>query len=371
MSYFFRNGNNFTVADDNSVDIHKKLPAGNYIVKKDPMSGALFLQMVDSFKPNGKLYGTTTKDASRIINTYMSRDVSTGVLLTGEKGSGKTLLAKTLSIECANLGFPTVLINAAWEGDAFNKLIQDISQECVILFDEFEKVYDSDEQESILTLLDGVYPSKKLFVLTCNDKWRIDSHMRNRPGRIFYSLEFIGLEPEFIAEYCEDNLDDKTQIPNVIKVGAMFAQFNFDMLKALVEEMNRYKEPARLALRMLNAKPEFGGDSEFNISVSEDGKTLPAAWINNKRWEGNPLSVDHITIHIHRKVKKSPDEVDSLAAILDEDDEDDGYTALRVRGDELIAMFPQDGKFIFRTQDKYEVTLTRISKASSFHWDAF
>ncbi len=34
-------------------------------------------------------------------------------------------------------------------------------------------------------------------------------------------------------------------------------EFNFDMLKALVEEMNRYNETPTDALAMLNAKPEF------------------------------------------------------------------------------------------------------------------
>lgn len=371
MSYFFRNGNNFTVADENAVDMHKKLPVGNYIVKKDPMSGALFLQMIEQFKPIGKLYGTTTKDATRIVNTYMSRTASTGVLLTGEKGSGKTLLAKTLSIECAKLDIPTIVINEAWEGDAFNKLVQDISQDCVILFDEFEKVYDEEEQESILTLLDGVYPTKKLFVLTCNDKWRIDSHMRNRPGRIFYSLDFVGLESAFIAEYCADNLNDKSETANVIRVGAMFNQFNFDMLKALVEEMNRYNEPAKLALRMLNAKPEFSADSEFKIAVAEDGKTMPEAWLTNKTWEGNPLAMERLTVHIQKPTKSSSSPEPALDSWEDEADDNEGYIRLNVRGDEMIAMFPQDGKFIFKTGGKYEVTLTRITKAAPFHWDAF
>jgi hypothetical protein len=374
MSYFFRNGNNFTVADENAVDMHEKLPVGNYIIKKDPMSGALFLQMIEQFKPIGKLYGTTTKDATRIINTYLSRPASTGVLLTGEKGSGKTLLAKTLSIECAKLDIPTIVINEAWEGDAFNKLVQDISQECVILFDEFEKVYDEEEQESILTLLDGVYPSKKLFVLTCNDKWRIDSHMRNRPGRIFYSLDFVGLESAFIAEYCEDNLNDKSEIPNVIRVGAMFTQFNFDMLKALVEEMNRYNEPAKLALRMLNAKPEFSADSEFKISVSENGRPMPESWLTNSRtWDGNPLSMERLTVHIQRPVKSSSSPEPALDECwADEADDNEGYFRLTVRGDEMVAMLPQEGKFIFRTSDgKYEVTLTRVIKSAPFHWDAF
>jgi hypothetical protein len=67
----------------------------------------------------------------------------------------------------------------------------------------------------MLTLLDGVFPSKKLFILTCNDKWRIDKHMRNRPGCIFYMLDFKGLDADFIREYCEDRLDAKEYIERI------------------------------------------------------------------------------------------------------------------------------------------------------------
>jgi len=96
MSYFIRNGNTFRVSAEEAMDLHQTLPVGNYTVKQD-MFGNLFLEMVDSFTPLKKLYGSTQKNADRILNTYNSRDVSTGVMLAGEKGSGKSLLAKTLS----------------------------------------------------------------------------------------------------------------------------------------------------------------------------------------------------------------------------------------------------------------------------------
>ena len=70
--------------------------------------------------------------------------------------------------------------------------MQDIEQPCIILFDEFEKVYDDQDQEKALTLLDGVFPSRKLFIMTVNNKWRVNEHMRNRPGRIYYMLDFAG-----------------------------------------------------------------------------------------------------------------------------------------------------------------------------------
>ena len=165
----------------------------------------------------------------------MDRDASTGVMLTGEKGSGKTLLAKNVSFEAAKQGIPTIIINAAWCGDAFNSLIQSIEQPAIILFDEFEKVYDKDDQQQILTLLDGVFPSKKLFVLTCNDKWRVDVHMRNRPGRIYYMLDFAGLDHDFIRDYCADNLKAQEHTEAVCKISSLFDEFNFDMLKALID----------------------------------------------------------------------------------------------------------------------------------------
>ena len=114
MTYYIRNGNQFDVAKEKALDIQDHLPAGNYIVKQRPMEGPLYLEGVDDFQSVKKLYGSTTKDAERILNTYKSRGISTGILLNGEKGSGKTLLAKTLSIEGAKLGIPTIIINAPW-----------------------------------------------------------------------------------------------------------------------------------------------------------------------------------------------------------------------------------------------------------------
>ena len=262
MSYFIRSGNTFKVADKAAIDIQETLPVGNYIVKQDQF-GNYFLETVDSFEFKGKKYGDNDRNRDRIFSTFMSRPAATGVMLTGEKGSGKTLLAKTLAIKCADEGIPCILINQPWRGEDFNSLLQDISQPCMILFDEFEKVYEHDQQEEMLTLLDGVFPSKKLFVLTCNDKWRVNQHMRNRPGRIFYMLDFKGLTGEFIREYCYDNLTDKSlkTIDSVVTVGSLFTEFNFDMLKALVEEMNRYGETAQEAMQMLNAKPEFDDGS--------------------------------------------------------------------------------------------------------------
>jgi ATPase family associated with various cellular activities (AAA) len=307
MTYFLKNGTTFQVADEANLDLHKTLPAGNYVVKESPMTKELYFEGIDGFTPPSRVYGAITRQRDRILNTFGERANSTGVLLSGEKGSGKTLLAKMLAMKAADLDIPCIVINSPYCGDKFNQLIQAVEQPCMVLFDEFEKVYDREQQTEILTLLDGVFPSKKLFVLTCNDKFRIDTHMRNRPGRIYYMLDFAGLEEEFIREYCADNLINKGHIDSICRVSSIFGQFNFDLLKALVEEMNRYNESPQEALEMLNAKPDGDDGCSYELELSVKGVVVPADELNSPTWHGNPLARNSISIERYIPAE-SPDD---------------------------------------------------------------
>lgn len=299
MTYFLKRGNCWNAADEANIDIHDALPAGNYTIKMNPQTEQFYFEEVDLFTLNHKVYGDALRNTDRIMNTFNDRPATTGVMLTGEKGSGKTLLAKSLSIACHTLGIPTIIINTDWHGEQFNTLMQSIQQPCMILFDEFEKVYDRETQPAILTLLDGVFPSKKLFVLTCNDKWRVDEHMRNRPGRIFYLLDFKGLDVDFITEYCQENLNDKGQIENVCRCSTMFSEFNFDMLKSLCEEMNRYNETAQEAIKMLNAKPQTDDGGRYEVQLKINGAVVPEDSYDPTEWTGNPLSRERFAIDFY------------------------------------------------------------------------
>jgi hypothetical protein len=305
MTFYLRRGNTYQVTDEANINLHRELPVGNYAIKQD-MFGNFLLELIDNFTEPKKIYGTILQKADRILATYLDRDASTGVMLAGEKGSGKTLLSKHLSILAAKQGIPTIVINNPWHGDAFNQFIQDVTQHCIVLFDEFEKVYDREHQEAILTLLDGVFPSKKLFIFTCNDRWRIDTHMRNRPGRIYYMMDFKGLEIAFIEEYCEDNLIDKHYTNTVCKISSLFSEFNFDMLKALVEEMNRYRETPQDAMRLLNAKPEFGEKAEYTTQLIIDGIPVTEENTHRDTWNGNPIA-DKIEVNYRKKDDNSDD----------------------------------------------------------------
>jgi len=358
MTYFLKQGNSYTVSKKESLDLHEHLPAGNYVIKKNEMTGQLYLEAIDKFAIGSKVYGDTIKRADRILNTFQSRPSTTGVMLTGEKGSGKTLLAKMLSVKGYEQDIPTIVINAPWCGDLFNAFIQSIEQPLIVIFDEFEKVYDEQEQEAMLTLLDGVYPTKKLFVLTCNDKWRVNSHMRNRPGRIFYSLEYKGLDADFIREYCHDNLKAKEHIEKIVGIAGTFDEFNFDMLKALVEEMNRYNETPQEAMSMLNTKPEYGDSSSYTIKLVVNGEEVKDTSYEEKEWHGNPLNK---SVSVSYKVVEQEGT----------DEEVWDWESVRFSPAELKKIDANGTKYVFTKDDGVSLILTKVKTKGYSYWDAF
>lgn len=362
---FLRRANDFSLVDSKALNVHDELPAGNYVIKVDPQSGVMYLQMVDAFTHPKKLYGHTMQTANRIMTSFKDRPRGTGVLLSGEKGSGKTLLARTVCIEAAARDkIPTIIVNAPWKGDNFFTFLSAITQPCIILFDEFEKVYNTEdnEQDAILTLLDGVFPSKKLFLLTCNDRFGINQNMINRPGRIYYSMEFHGLEEDFIREYTQDNLKDKAHVDSIVRITALFSEFNFDMLQALIEEMNRYGETPTEALHILNVSPVYDYATYKTNVLLGNGKAVLAEHTSPSEIR-QPLSQKngiHMRVYTKGSKKRPKGEPEFF-------DDADGSTMTKV------VFFPADvisadgDNMILKNQSGDILTLTK-EKHDGYDW---
>lgn len=360
MSFYLKKGQTFWPTPEGAIDLRDTLPVGTYTVRVS-VEG-FYLQESDDFALNGKIYGKAPRQADRILATFMDRPNTTGVLLNGEKGSGKTMLAKIISQKAAEMGISTLIVNTSFNGDGFNSFMQSITEPVIVIFDEFEKVYDDKEQEAILTLMDGVYPSKKMFILTVNDKYKVNSHMRNRPGRIFYMIEYKGLDSEFIEEYCRDNLKNQAYVTQVSRLTLLFDSFNFDMLKALVEEMNRYNESPQQAMEMLNAKPYDAGSIRHNVEVFMGGKKLDQSQVYPSVIRGNPIA--------HEELEFSVDPDPS-------NDESERFD-LEINQHMLKKIDPDAGTFTYVVNEGQpnmvvlQITRESFTKTSSVNWlDAF
>jgi hypothetical protein len=171
-------------------------------------------------------------------------------------------------------------------------------------------------------------------------------------------LDYKGLDNDFIVEYCEDNLNAKEHIQTICRISSMFDQFNFDMLKALVEEMNRYNEIPQQAMKMLNARPEFSGETKYKVTLQPKGLDIPEDLLETTTWVGNPLT-GRISID-YKKVNG-----------VDEDgDQDWDWEGCRFSNEDLKQIDANAGKFIFINDIGDRVTLSKVVERS-YHWDAF
>jgi hypothetical protein len=357
---FIKNGVNVRVADSAEIETYDDLPAETYTVKFNEPADEFFLEQIENFDLPVKIYGSNTSYAQRILNTFGDRPGATGVILSGIKGAGKTLLAKQTAVAARANGIPTIVINKDWHGDKFNAFIQSITTPSIIMFDEFEKVYDWQSQRKILTLLDGVYNSRKLFILTTNTDDEVSEFLQNRPGRIFYNFTFDVLEVDFIQEFLEDRLDDKSHIDSILDYAKVFSFFNFDMLSAVTEEMNRYGETLTEVLAVLNVKPENRRSDTYKIEAVIGDQTIV---LDNNYNNFKPNSFDYTLWtddDMPVGIKKNPVAnkiVTQLSESMDYGDEGIRFNPA------LINRFePDASRFVYlisRNNEKIELHVTR------------
>ena len=233
--------------------------------------GVYYLQFVSEldYQVPTKRYGSIDARADKVLNTFNSSGSCLGVKATGLKGAGKSGLMKLI---CYKAQLPVIKISSMLFGQAFNQFIQDLGS-CVLFFDEFEKVYNSDAygksadgeeahdpQDTLLNLFDGTIPGKRLHLITANRDRDINNFMRGRLGRFLYNFKYEKLEAEVIAGYAKDNKLPKKVRKELLDISHTIPEFSFDVLQGICDEYLRYKQPIK----------ELIADLDVEIKVSTD-----------------------------------------------------------------------------------------------------
>lgn len=183
MNNIVKTGSKYNVYGED-LQTFKKLPALFYKLKFSELSG-LFLETINDLSVNEKIYGDTPQKVQKVLNTFESIDRNLGVILSGEKGCGKSLFIKELSIKAKEKDIPVIIVSEMLPD--LPDFISSIEQEAIIIFDEFEKTFSNDnkngatDQEQLLSLFDGIDCGKKLFVISCNETNKLSEYFLNRP----------------------------------------------------------------------------------------------------------------------------------------------------------------------------------------------
>ena len=232
-----------TYGDD--LKTFDKLPAQVYTVCFSKNSGFYLERHSDIEIKESKIYGIHNEKVNKVIKTFSAFDKNLGVILSGNKGIGKSLFAKELAKEVIKKDIPVILVDTYIPGIA--SYLEEITQEVMVLFDEYDKTFGGviaqegmpDPQTELLTLFDGLGTGKKMFVITCNFIGNLNDYLINRPGRFHYHFRFDYPNAEEITEYMTDKLFQEyyQEIEKVISFSKK-VDLNYDCLRAIAFELN-------------------------------------------------------------------------------------------------------------------------------------
>lgn len=277
-------GKTFRIYGD-ELKTYDKLPAATYKVEFHPMMG-FYLTEIPSFeKTEEKIYGAHEEKIKKILKSYQKFNRSLGAIFSGKKGMGKSMSVQILAEELINLDTPVIMVTKAYPGIA--DYIEEIEQECLVIFDEFEKMFQGNQrqygqqqpqndrvenQDNLLGLFDGTSQQKRLYVITVNDLSRVNEFMLSRPGRFHYHIRFDYPTSSEIQEYLTDKVEEQYhgEINQVVSF-ANRVKLNYDSLRAIAFELNEgYTFKSAIGdLNILNTE-----DQRYNVKVVfTDGKS--------------------------------------------------------------------------------------------------
>lgn len=252
-----------------SLKVYDKIPVGTYRVEFSPMSGYYLSKQKDFDKPD-KVYGKHNHYADLMMSRYQKAERNFGTILGGRKGTGKSMLARIMSLRLLEQGIPTVIVSKNTEN--LTDFLSEIEQPIFVLFDEFEKVFKysrysgdkTDEQSQFLSLFDGFHANKHFYLITVNNYEHLNQYFIGRTGRFYYNFEFQNLELEEIKEFLQDSLDNQSIFKRLTSLLTRL-NVNYDQLQSIVRELN-LGETIENILNYLNLGLDDYRDNDYEVT---------------------------------------------------------------------------------------------------------
>lgn len=306
----------------NSLTIEKSLKPKEYLFNFDEF-GNCWLEDIEPFKLPSKVYDTNADLRDSIRKSFNANDKNLGVLLTGNKGQGKSLTAKLI---CKEMGVPVIVINKQIpQAVNFVKFFNDIKQNYILFVDEFEKLFKEKgsgedketsyhRQEIFLSFMDGVLTNehKVLFLLTTNEG--VNEYFINRPSRIKFLVEYSELPEALFDLITTDKLKD-TKYRTDLEENVSLINLNIDLLISIIEDINLFDKPFSAFKEIYNYKFEL---YKYEVNRIVDGNDKYESFINlTKRIKATDQHINGN--YVKDMIKFTKDEIIYTAMVWSED----------------------------------------------------
>lgn len=269
------------------------LPVGIYSICLTKM-GFHLEKYAEKFVFPYKVYGLQNEFINHVLKTYDATSGNLGIMLTGTKGTGKTVTAKELA---NRLNLPIIVVKDIGDSNQFMiEYLAGIECDCVLFLDEFEKNF-KESDSTILQIMDGVYNSqyRKVFLLTTNEM-TVNENMIGRPSRIRYVKEFGNLDLNSVNEYLDDTLEIPEARQNLLEYIDSLTISTIDILKTLVNEVNIHGieglKKAKGFFNVVNNEYSYfciqGYAYDYEIEVDKERFTIKA-FVEAVERHNNPL----------------------------------------------------------------------------------
>lgn len=189
-----------------SLDLSQKIdhiPGHVYRLHIDK-EGLNLIKERPKFDVPAKTYGDHARNRDAIFGDFQRTGGTLGAMFTGMRGAGKSLLGEDLANRCIAADMPVLMVSEPVPA-AILKAVIEIIGSCMVYFDEYGKVYSSEDRERMLTLFSDTSLKKVLFLVTGNEFDEMSKYMYSRPGRFRYHIHFTNLSTNVVREMGEEH----------------------------------------------------------------------------------------------------------------------------------------------------------------------